>query len=78
MQKMENYPMPVLERIQQEISALPLDDQIKLSKWFSLMDGKIWVESKGNGSTFFFECKLESPTDDGCQSGVSCQDTCCI
>ncbi|GAB6058898.1 hypothetical protein [Desulfonatronum parangueonense] len=34
--------MPTLERIQEEIVALPYDDQIKLSKWFSSMDGKIW------------------------------------
>ncbi len=34
--------MPTLERIQEEIVALPFDDMIKLSKWFSSMDGKIW------------------------------------
>ncbi len=34
--------MPALEKIQEEIVALPFDDQVKLSKWFSSMDGKNW------------------------------------
>jgi two-component system, sensor histidine kinase len=42
-----------------------------------LMNGKIWVESQGKGSTFFFECELESPQDESCQPGA-CRDTCCI
>lgn len=34
--------MSILEKIQEEIIALPFDDQVKLFKWFSSMDGKTW------------------------------------
>lgn len=34
--------MQALEKIQEEISALPFDDQVKLSRWFGLMDAKAW------------------------------------